>query len=129
MVTCIPFRANSLESIPSSIASVVFQQKFNLNFDDTVVSKATALSGGNMNMACTFFEITPYESLKGVTKTMCCGATGRLVRQAWCASGGIVSDGRHTLTGCFAPVDISSAGNATDGTHTWQPGPITRIAP
>ena len=49
--------------------------------------------------------------------------------QAWCASGGIVSDGRHTLTGCFAPVDLSSAGTATDGTHTWQPGPITRIAP
>ena len=49
--------------------------------------------------------------------------------QTWCASGGTASDGTHTLTGCFAPVDISGGQVATDGTHTWQPGPITRIAP
>ena len=47
----------------------------------------------------------------------------------WCASGGTTSDGTHELTGCFAPVDLSTGSTATDGTHVWKPGPITRITP
>ena len=48
--------------------------------------------------------------------------------QAWCASAASYPTGVHS-DGLLRSVDLSSAGTATDGTHTWQPGPITRIAP
>lgn len=47
---------HSLSSIPVSCAAAVFGHAFDMNFDDTVVSKAMALSGGNLKMACTFLR-------------------------------------------------------------------------
>jgi class 3 adenylate cyclase len=45
-----------LPSIHVSNASAVFGHAFDMNFDDTVVSKAMALSGGNLKVACTFLR-------------------------------------------------------------------------
>ena len=47
---------HSLGSIPVSCAASVFGHAFDMNFDDAVVSKAMALSGGNLKMACTFLR-------------------------------------------------------------------------
>ena len=49
-------RIHSLPSIPTSSASAVFKHHFKLNFDDTIISKALALSSGNLKLAHSFLE-------------------------------------------------------------------------
>ena len=51
-----PMFVHSLASIPVSIASDVFEHAFLLNFDDTIASKAMALTRGNLKMACSFIQ-------------------------------------------------------------------------
>ena len=44
-----------------------------------------------------------------------------------CASGGVV-EGQHVRgVFCFAPTDIATSPKASNGSLTWEPGPMTQI--
>ena len=48
---------------------------------------------------------------------------------AWCAAGGLATDGHSTVSSCFAPVDLAPASTSTDGSYTLHPGPFRRLSP
>jgi hypothetical protein len=41
----------------------------------------------------------------------------------------VSTDGTYTHAGCFAPVDLATGSESTDGTYTLLAGPFHRIAP
>ena len=47
---------------------------------------------------------------------------------AFCSGGGVVSGGGFSGVSCTAPLDVATRFASNDA-YTWQPGPITFIAP
>jgi len=47
---------------------------------------------------------------------------------AFCSGGGVVSGGGFSGVSCTAPLDVATSFASNDA-YTWQPGPITFIAP
>ena len=46
-----------------------------------------------------------------------------------CAAGGQVSDGSVSGVFCLSPATVSSGASFSDGSNSWQPGPIIFTAP
>ncbi len=63
-----------------------------------------------------------------VSASVTIGADVRPQAFAWCAGGGLASNGSLNAVLCASPLDLATE-PATNGALTWYPGPIQAIAP